>query len=343
MSNPTSNFGWQMPTPTDLVTDLPADFEVFGQAVDTDFVDLLGGTTGQILSKTSATDLDFTWISPNPGDITEITVTSPITGGGSSGSVGIAIQDATTAQKGAVQLENSTSSTSTTTAAVPANVKTANDLAAAAIPKSTITTNGDLIYGTGSAAVTRLGIGSAGNVLTVASGIPSWAAPSAGALTLINTTTFTTVASVSVNSVFTSTYTNYLILTDSIIGNGNLDITMRLRAGGTDTTANYNIMVWDKPFATAVSAPVSIGTTSFGTGNWYIGDTDGTGYHMNNIYISSPQKSTMTTFTEQIITRGSLDYIGGNQTDATAFDGFTFTASTGTFSGVVRVYGYAKT
>jgi len=51
-----------MPTPTDLVTDLPADFEVFGQAVDTDFVDLLGGTTGQVLSKTSNTDLDFTWI-----------------------------------------------------------------------------------------------------------------------------------------------------------------------------------------------------------------------------------------------------------------------------------------
>jgi hypothetical protein len=62
MANPTTNFGWQMPTATDLVTDLPADFEVFGQAVDTDFVDLLGGTTGQILSKTTDTDLDFTWV-----------------------------------------------------------------------------------------------------------------------------------------------------------------------------------------------------------------------------------------------------------------------------------------
>ena len=51
-----------MPTPTDLVTSLPADFEVFGQAVDTDFVDLLGGTTGQVLSKASGTDLDFAWI-----------------------------------------------------------------------------------------------------------------------------------------------------------------------------------------------------------------------------------------------------------------------------------------
>jgi hypothetical protein len=62
MANPTSPFSWQMPTSTDLVTDLPADFEVFGQAVATSMADLLGGTTGQVLSKTSNTDMDFTWI-----------------------------------------------------------------------------------------------------------------------------------------------------------------------------------------------------------------------------------------------------------------------------------------
>jgi hypothetical protein len=62
MSNPTSNFNWQMPTNTDLVSQLPADFEVFGQAVDTSLADLKGGTTGQVLSKNSNTDMDFTWI-----------------------------------------------------------------------------------------------------------------------------------------------------------------------------------------------------------------------------------------------------------------------------------------
>ena len=62
MSNPTTPFGWQMPTATDLVTDLPADFEVFGQAVATSMADLLGGTTGQILAKNSATDMDFVWV-----------------------------------------------------------------------------------------------------------------------------------------------------------------------------------------------------------------------------------------------------------------------------------------
>lgn len=96
MTNPTSNFGWQMPTSTDLVTDLPADFEVFGQAVDTDFVDLLGGTTGQVLSKTSATDLDFTWVTANPGDITGVTAGTGISGGGTSGTVTVTNDMATT-------------------------------------------------------------------------------------------------------------------------------------------------------------------------------------------------------------------------------------------------------
>jgi hypothetical protein len=51
-----------MPTSTDLVTDLPADFNVFGQGVDTSLQYLLGGTTGQVLSKTSNTNMAFTWI-----------------------------------------------------------------------------------------------------------------------------------------------------------------------------------------------------------------------------------------------------------------------------------------
>jgi hypothetical protein len=123
-----------MPTPTDLVTDLPADFEVFGQAVDTSMADLKGGTTGQILSKATNTDMDFTWITNDVGDITNIAVTSPITGGGSSGSVTIGVDAGTTSAAGVVQLSTSTSSTSTVLAATPSAVKSAYDLAAAAQP-----------------------------------------------------------------------------------------------------------------------------------------------------------------------------------------------------------------
>ena len=79
MANPTTNFGWVMPSSTSLVTNLPADFNTFGQAVDTSMSELLGGTTGQILSKTSNTNMDFTWINNDQGDITGITAGIGIT------------------------------------------------------------------------------------------------------------------------------------------------------------------------------------------------------------------------------------------------------------------------
>lgn len=122
MANPTSNFGWQMPTNTDLVKDLPADFEVFGQAVDTSLMDLKGGTTGQVLSKASNTDMDFTWVAQDDSN---------------------------------------------------------------AIQNALLTTTGDTIYASGASTPARLGIGTTGQVLTVAGGVPSWATPSSGSMTSI--------------------------------------------------------------------------------------------------------------------------------------------------------------
>ena len=125
MTNPTSNFGWQMPTSTDLVTDLPADFEVFGQAVDTSLADLKGGTTGQVLKKNSNTDMDFVWGADSAG------MTNPMT------------------------------------------------------------TTGDTIYSSSGSTPARLGIGTTGQVLTVSGGLPAWATPASGSMTLLSTGTLT--------------------------------------------------------------------------------------------------------------------------------------------------------
>jgi hypothetical protein len=57
----TPEFGWPLIEPTDFVTNLPADFELFADAVDDDLKGLKGGATGEILIKDSATDLDFSW------------------------------------------------------------------------------------------------------------------------------------------------------------------------------------------------------------------------------------------------------------------------------------------
>jgi hypothetical protein len=241
MSNPTTPFNWQMPTNTDLVTDLPADFEVFGQAVATSMADLLGGTSGQILSKATNADMDFAWITNDVGDITAVTATSPLTGGGTSGAITVGIQASSTTQSGAVQLTDSTSSTSTTTAATPNSVKSAYDLAAAAVPKSTVTTAGDVIYATGSGAVTRLGIGTAGQVLKVNSGAtaPEWGAPAGGGMTLLSTTTLTG-SSTSI-SVTPTGYNQILVYVYGVTNGSNGNVFLGLNS---NTTAGDYVQSW---------------------------------------------------------------------------------------------------
>jgi hypothetical protein len=62
----TTNFGWETPDDTDLVKDGALAMRTLGNAIDTSLVDLKGGTTGQVLSKTSNTDMDFVWSSVDP-------------------------------------------------------------------------------------------------------------------------------------------------------------------------------------------------------------------------------------------------------------------------------------
>jgi len=67
--------------------------------------------------------------------------------------------------------------------------------------KSTLTTTGDIYYASSASTPARLGIGSSAQVLTVASGIPSWATPASGGMTLLSTTTLsgatTTISGIS--------------------------------------------------------------------------------------------------------------------------------------------------
>lgn len=66
----TTNFGWTTPDDTGLVKDGASAIRTLGSAIDTSLYKLKGGTTGQFLSKATATDMDFTWASAMTNPLT---------------------------------------------------------------------------------------------------------------------------------------------------------------------------------------------------------------------------------------------------------------------------------
>jgi hypothetical protein len=74
MATTTPNFGWTVPTSTDLVKDGATAIETLGDGIDASFVDLKGGTTGQVLSKASGSDLDFSWVAQDDSNAIQNTI-----------------------------------------------------------------------------------------------------------------------------------------------------------------------------------------------------------------------------------------------------------------------------
>jgi len=152
-------------------------------------------------------------------------------------------------------------------------------------------------------------------------------------------TAFTSVMSVNVDNAFSSSYTNYKILVTLSAGTGSF--TMKLRAGGVDTTTNYG------SYNTAgVTATLSLIKNGLGTDEFYFGDRNakGAGY---DISVIAPQVAQPTGVTTSIYSSyGPDDYsyiTVGNQNSSTQFDGFTLLIDTTAMTGTYAVYGFSKT
>ncbi len=125
---------------------------------------------------TSVSSIPFSIATPTQLGVVQIGNNVQVSGGV------ISILNATTLQAGVVQLNNTVTSTSTTQAATANAVKTAYDVAAAAVPNASYTAKGDIVAGTGTATYTDLPVGTNGQYLRADSAYPTglvWSNPPA--------------------------------------------------------------------------------------------------------------------------------------------------------------------
>lgn len=237
-----------MPTATDLVTDLPADFAVFGQANDTTIKNLNPQTTTGALAYRSATS----------------------------------------------------------------NVNTA------------------------------LPIGSTGQVLTVASGVPAWSTVAASGMTKIVTADFSAAATVSVNNCFTSTYVNYVIVFNSLGNSGGGAMFMQWQTGTNTIVSGANYYYGGKVVTNAAADGVfnASAATKFTLGpNITTNTRCNITINCSNVGNSS-QDANMSALGNGGGGSG-LATVGGIFDGAATYTGVAFTAN-GNLTGTYTVYGLAK-
>lgn len=157
-------------------------------------------------------------------------------------------------------------------------------------------------------------------------------------LILLNTTNFTSVSSQSINNMFSSSFTNYRILIEAT-GSTTTNLVIRMRLSGTDnSTTNYNREL----------VRLTDSTTAFSYLNedfGFLGNlTTNRSIHVIDIF--NPNNSVPTNILcnfhgdSGTYNVAGLSYIRHNV--STAYDGFTIYPSSGTFTGIVSIYGYNK-
>ena len=163
-------------------------------------------------------------------------------------------------------------------------------------------------------------------------------------MVLLNTTSFSAVASQSINSVFNATYDNYRIVTTITSSSASDTVYLRLRASGTDdTSGNYNRTLVESNSG-GVTNRYDSGATSIDVTVTHSPSANGGGFSFD---LERPFLSVWSV--------GLLNAAGRNSTGgwvgraggfthsvATSYDGFTIFTGSGTITGTVSVYGYNK-
>lgn len=208
-----------------------------------------------------------------------------------------------------------------------------------------MTTTGDTIYSSSGSTPARLGIGSTGQVLTVAGGVPTWAtAGGSSGLTFISRTTFSGVASQAFDNVFTSSYYSYIARIEYIYAaTGGDDLQLQFRyAGPTTETAGYYGSSFQSVYTGSTSV-TGVNNAAQGTLCDDTGDSpQGTTAVINfNGVGNASEKPTYYGHASNFPGSGQQLFNAINTT-ARTYTGFLLKSSSSNITGAVSIYGLAK-
>jgi hypothetical protein len=170
----------------------------------------------------------------------------------------------------------------------------------------------------------------------------AWVTKSGGnsGLTVVKSeTSFSAVTEIIADSVFTSTYSDYLIEMYWTSSSTSLLI-MNLRSSGTNTSTNYNDQVTE-------ALGTSIGT-SYVTTPYVAHAINGSFYGSMRLNLFSPQKAEVTNFqSDSVVPSGAytapkITQMYGFQTASTQFDGIRLYVGNGAITGRYTIYGLSK-
>lgn len=214
---------------------------------------------------------------------------------------------------------------------------------------TTVTAGTATVSSAGPLAIPQYGSGtlffsSAGVAIYFPSAVTA-ATVSSGLVCVKAETAFSAVSSFTADNVFTSSYTNYLILI-KFANTNDVVLDLQFRASSVTTTTNYNYSGYQM---TGAPSAQSYGYNA-AQSSLRLAQTGGSsviGYCQANIY--SPQIAEQTG-----LIATNLRFDGsyatpiaqgttGNQNSSTQFDGFIVSVTAGTTTGNYAVYGYAKT
>jgi hypothetical protein len=160
-----------------------------------------------------------------------------------------------------------------------------------------------------------------------------------GAVNVITAGSFTAASTVTADSVFTSTYRNYLIEIEGLSSVASAELRFQYRTSGTNNSNNSYI------------AGIVYGIQTAAVAGQYISNTynssayAGTDRFGATFTIFAPQVAVATThnvtFFGRSNTAGQYGAGGGIFNNTTQFDGIQFYPSSGTLTGTYRIYGLA--